>query len=192
VGSRAGTDADAIAASLASPRAFETVFDRHFPAVSRYLRRRLSYPVADELAAEVFTTAFRARRSYDLDRPDALPWLYGIAANLLRRHGREEQRELAAYARTAADAMAAAAGEPFEELVRRAIEPELAGALAELEPRDREVLLLYAWAGLGYGDIAFALDLPVGTVKSRLNRARAHVRAALDPQPASGEQAVNG
>ena len=76
--------------------------------------------------------------------------------------------------------------------MRRALEPVLAEALAGLEPRDREVLFLYVWAGLGYADIAFALDLPVGTVKSRPNRARAHVRGVLDPRLAGGEEAVSG
>ena len=126
------TDAEVIAASLASPRAFEAIFDRHFQAISRYLRRRLSYPVADELAAEVFTTAFRGRRSYDLERADALPWLYGIAANVLRRHSREERQELLAYPRRAAES--GAGDEPLDELLRHVLEPALAQALAELEP----------------------------------------------------------
>jgi RNA polymerase sigma factor (sigma-70 family) len=185
--SRVPTDAEVISASLASPREFEPIFDRHFPAVSRYLRRRLGSPVADDLAAEVFTVAFRRRRSYDLARPDALPWLYGIAANLLRRHSRDELNELHAYARTPLEP--AAAGDPLDDLMRHVVEPALAQALAGLEPRDREVLLLFAWANMTYGDIAFALELPIGTVKSRLNRARAFLRAALVP---NGEEAVNG
>jgi RNA polymerase sigma factor (sigma-70 family) len=187
MGPGARTDAEVIAASLASPLAFEVIFDRHFAAVSRYLRRRLSFPVADELAAEVFTTAFRSRRSYDLDRRDALPWLYGIAANLLRRHSRDELNELQAYARTPVEAVAA--DDPLDELMRRVVEPALAQALAGLEPRDRDVLLLFAWASMSYDDIAFALELPIGTVKSRLNRARGLLRAALVPH---GEEAVNG
>lgn len=182
------TDAEVIAASLANPRAFEAIFDRHFPAISRYLRRRLGTRVADDLAAEVFALAFRGRHSYDLTRGDARPWLYGIAANLVRRHSRDEQRELQAHARAARET-AAAAVDPLDELLREAIEPALAGALAQLDPRDREVLLLFAWASLSYEEIAFALDLPIGTVKSRLNRARAILRTALDPRT---EEAVNG
>ena len=186
MGSGAPTDAQVIAASLANPSAFEAIFDRHVGAISRYLRRRLPYPIADELTGEVFTVAFRGRRSYELGRPDALPWLYGIAANLLRRHTRVEEQELRAYARVPVDA---GSGEPLDELLNRVIEPTLARALAGLEARDREVLLLFAWANLGYEEIAFALELPLGTVKSRLNRARGLLRAALAPQ---GEEAVNG
>lgn len=186
------TDGEVIAASLADPVAFEAIFDRHFPAISRYLRRRLSYAIADELAAEVFTMAFAGRRSYDPGRPDALPWLYGIAANLIRRHARDEERELHAYSRTGIHAVAAIGGEPLDELLRRVIEPTLARALAELEPRDREVLLLFAWANLSYDDIARTLELPVGTVKSRLNRAREVVRASLGPRVTGSEEAVNG
>jgi RNA polymerase sigma-70 factor (ECF subfamily) len=62
----------------------------------------------------------------------------------------------------------------------------------ELEPGDREVRLLFAWANLSYDDIASALELPVGTVKSRLNRARALVRASLAPWFASNEEALSG
>lgn len=188
------TDAQAIAASLTDADAFEAIFDRHFATISRYLRRRLTHTIADELAAEVFTTAFAGRRSYDLDRPDALPWLYGIAANLLRRHAREEERELHAYSRTGIDPVAASDGEPLERLLRRDLEPTLAQALMNLEAGDREALLLFAWANLSYDDIAYALELPVGTVKSRLNRARGNVRASLAPRftaPAPSEEAVN-
>jgi RNA polymerase sigma-70 factor (ECF subfamily) len=181
-----------IAASLTAPEAFEGIFDRHFRTISAYLRRRLTHTIADELAAEVFTTAFAGRRSYDLDRPDALPWLYGIAANLLRRHAREEERELHAYSRTRIDPVAASDGEPLERLLRRGLEPALAHALMNLEPSDREALLLFAWADLSYDDIAYALALPVGTVKSRLNRARGQVRASLAAQFAAViEEAVN-
>ncbi len=187
MGSGARTDAEVIAASRADPHVFEAIFDRHFGTISRYLRRRLSYPIADELAAEVFTTAFQGRHSYDLHRPDALPWLYGIASNLLRRHSREERQELLAYARRAAESPET--GDPLDELLRRVLEPTLARALAELDPRDRDVLLLFAWGNLSYEEIAFALGLPVGTVKSRLNRARGLVRRALAPEE---EEAVNG
>lgn len=185
------TDAEVIGASMTDADAFEAIFDRHFAAISRYLRRRLTHTIADELACDVFTTAFAGRRSYDINRPDALPWLYGIAANLLRRHVREEERELHAYSRTGIDPVASSLGEPLERMLHRDLEPGLALALMDLEPRDREVLLLFAWAGLGYDDIAYALELPVGTVKSRLNRARGQVRASLAPRFAdSSEEAV--
>ncbi|MEJ7567706.1 MAG: RNA polymerase sigma factor [Gaiellaceae bacterium] len=188
------TDAEVIAASLTEADAFEAIFDRHFSAISRYLRRRLRHPIADELAAEAFTTAFAGRRSYDLDRPTALPWLYGIAANLVRRHARDEERELHAYSRTGIDPVVASDSEPLERLLRQDLEPRVAQALTDLDPGDREVLLLFAWANLGYEEIGCALVLPLGTVKSRLNRARGQVRASLESLFAAPteEEAVNG
>lgn len=170
------TDAQLIAASLNDPRAFVGIFERHFESISRYLRRRLSRMVADDLAAEVFATAFSRRFAFDLNRPDALPWLYGIAANLLRARARTEQRELHALARTGIDPVGAGVS---DAALGSALEPVLARALLELGPADREVLLLFALGDLSYEQIAVALDLPVGTVKSRLNRVRRFVRGRL-------------
>lgn len=67
------TDAEAIAASLSEPRAFVAVFDRHFDAIHRYLRRRVGKEIADELASETFAQAFEHRRRFDGRRPDARP-----------------------------------------------------------------------------------------------------------------------
>lgn len=170
------TDAELIATSLDDPRAFVAIFERHFESISRYLRRRLSRMVADDLAAEVFATAFSRRFTFDLSRPDALPWLYGIAANLLRARARLEQRELYALAQTGIDPVGAGAS---DAALGSALEPVLARALLELGPADREVLLLFALGDLSYEQIAVALDLPIGTVKSRLNRARRFVRGRL-------------
>lgn len=168
------TDAAVIAASLQDPQAFVPIFERHFEAISRYLRRRLNRMVADELAAEVFATAFSRRAAYDLERPDALPWLYGIAANLLRARRRMEERDL----RTRAMTDPPRAGAP-DRALGSTLEPGLARALLELGSADREVLLLFALADLSYEEIGVALELPVGTVKSRLNRARRIVRRRL-------------
>jgi RNA polymerase sigma factor (sigma-70 family) len=165
------TDAEAIAASLDEPRAFVDVFDRHFDAIHRYLRRRVGSQIADELASETFAQAFEHRKRFDLNRPNARPWLYGIAHNLLRHHYRSEERALRAYARSAD--------------VDGAAPPESAGTgvarlLADLSPGERDVLLLVAWAELEYAEVAEALGIPVGTVRSRLNRARRRARELLD------------
>jgi RNA polymerase sigma factor (sigma-70 family) len=183
------TDAEVLADSLVEPRAFMVVFDRHFAAIARYLGRRLRWSVAEELAAEVFVTAFASRARYDVRRVDALPWLYGISANLLRAHARREERELELLARTAADPV----------VTRRewtdgavGLEPVLAEGLLQLSLDEREVLLLFAWAELGYEQIAEALAVPVGTVKSRLNRARAALRAALGEGASSLQEVSHG
>ena len=172
------TDAELVAASRTDPRAFVTVFERHFDAIFHYLRRRVGRSRAEELAAETFAQAFAARHRFDARYRDARPCLYGIAVNLLRHHFRAEERELRAYARSGVDPLL---GEDasLERLDASMLAPRIAGALAELAPIERDVLLLHAWAGLGYAEIAAALSIPVGTVRSRLNRARARLRELL-------------
>jgi RNA polymerase sigma factor (sigma-70 family) len=179
---RAPSDAQVIARARTEPAAFATIFDRHHDAIHAYLRRRLDAPIAEELAAETFARALRGAGGYDHDRPDALPWLYGIAANLARRHRRTEVRRLRAYARTGRDPLAGEHGDAPARLDAAAAGPRLAAALAELRPDDREALLLLAWAELSYEEIAAALRIPVGTVRSRLHRARALLRAHLEQE----------
>ena len=86
------TDGDLIKLSATEPESFGAIFDRHAPAIHHYLSRRVGRTLADDLMAETFLTAFKSRSAYDLSRPDARPWLYGIAANLLRGHQRTEIR----------------------------------------------------------------------------------------------------
>ena len=157
------TDAQAIGASLADPEVFAVLFDRHFDAIHGYAQRRVGPDLADEIAAETFTRAFDRRRRYDTARKDARPWLLGIAANLMRRHWRSERRRLEAYARSAQHEQGELSGP---------IAAELAAALKALPRREREPLILFAWADLSYDEIAVALGLPLGTVRSRISRAR--------------------
>ena len=163
------TDAEAIARSLRHPSAFEVVFERHFTAVFRYLRRRVG-AAADDLTAETFTRAFAGRAGFDLARPDARPWLFGIATNVLRAHHRDAYVPVAVAERDvvidADDRLDAASA-----LARHA------ALLRALTVEQREVLLLVAVAELTYEETAEALGVPVGTVRSRLSRAR----AALTP-----------
>jgi RNA polymerase sigma factor (sigma-70 family) len=185
-----GSDASVIAASLEDPTAFMAIFERHFAAVVLYLRRRLAPSTADDLASDVFATAFSRRHAYDVSWPDARPWLYGIAANHLRNYRRAEERALEAHFRYQP---AGAAAGPLEQILSTSIEPETSRALLDLSPADREVLLLFAWADLSYEQIALALALPIGTVKSRLNRARSAVRCALVSRvPSPQEEASHG
>ena len=122
--------------------------------IGGFLRRRVEPALGDELAAETFLQAFDARARYDRTRPDARPWLYGIAANLLRRHHRTEERRLRAYARAAApDADARAFDGVEARLDAAATRGALASALASLGPGERDVLLLYAWAELSYAEV---------------------------------------
>lgn len=174
------TDADAMAASILDADRFALVFDRHFAPIHRFLHRRVGRDLADELAAETFAEAFRRRRAYDPRLADVRPWLFGIAINLVRHHVRTERRRLHAYARTGIDPVLDFDLEAAEARVDAdAMGPRLAACLASLKSCDRDVLLLYAWADLRYEEIAQALHLPIGTVRSRLHRARRRVRELL-------------
>ncbi|MFD0415162.1 RNA polymerase sigma factor [Streptomyces sp. NPDC127108] len=178
------SDASVIARSRDEPEAFAVLFDRHADAVHRYAARRLGGEVADDLVAETFTTAFQQRHRYDPARgagADARPWLFGIATNLVGRHRRAEARRFKAMARVPApaDHDEPLADRAADRVVARAVGRELAAALASLPARHRDVLLLVAWGDLSYGEAAQALGIPVGTVRSRMHRARSKLREAL-------------
>ena len=174
------TDTTLVARSLSDPEAFAELFDRHAALIHRYAARRLGAQAADDVMAETFAVAFQRRRDYDLERVDARPWLYGIATNLIRNHRRAEARRWRAMARE----VGGAASEPEADsaaarVTAQAARGDLARVLAGLPSRQRDVLLLYAWAELEYEEIAQALGLPVGTVRSRLHRARAAMKEGL-------------
>jgi RNA polymerase sigma factor (sigma-70 family) len=159
-------------------RSFEDAFEAEFGSLHRYLARRLGGATADDLAAETFAVAFRSWDRLDPARP-VRPWLYGIAANLVRHHWRKERRMLRAYARTGIDPVLAQDDESVERADADVRHRELATALAGLRRDEREVLLLHAWAELTDSEIADALDVPVGTVKSRLSRTCERLRNQL-------------
>lgn len=160
--------------------AFEEVFAAEFDPLHGYIARRLGVSVADDLTAETFAIAFRRWDQLDPARP-VKPWLYGIASNLIRHHWRRERRMLRAYARTGTDPALVDEGISLDRLDAQPKGARLAAALAELRHEEREVLLLHAWAELSDGEIAESLSVPLGTVKSRLSRAREHVRNRLGP-----------
>ncbi|HVW48559.1 MAG TPA: sigma-70 family RNA polymerase sigma factor [Solirubrobacterales bacterium] len=172
-------DGEAIAASLSDPRAFGVIFERHFDEIHGYLRRRLDRQLADELASQTFLVAFDGRARFDRRRADARPWLFGIATNLTRNHRRREIRELRALAELAPEAVIGIEGvEARVDAERR--RGALARALADLPAEEADVLLLLVWAELDQGEIAEALGIPPGTVKSRLSRARRRLRDDLE------------
>jgi RNA polymerase sigma factor (sigma-70 family) len=174
------TDAVLMSESCLLPSIFSAIFDRHFDAIYSYLRRRLGAQLAEDLVAQTFEEAFRLRARYDSTRADARPWLYGIATNLVRNHHRRERRRLVAYSRFP---METASADEVDVTVSRAdawaMAPTLARALESLTPADRDTLLLLAWAQLSYSEISDALDVPIGTVRSRLSRARMQVRELI-------------
>jgi RNA polymerase sigma factor (sigma-70 family) len=173
-------DHDLIRLSAAEPEAFGPIFDRHAATIHRYLARRGGPSLADDLTAETFLIAFRGRAKYDLAYADALPWLYGIAANVLRGHLRAEIRQYRALARTGIDPAYPDADDRVVARVTAADDVRaLAGVLAKLPAGERDVLTLIAQAQLSYPEVARALGIPIGTVRSRLHSARRRLRTAL-------------
>jgi RNA polymerase sigma factor (sigma-70 family) len=187
------SDADVMGASIQKPSEFGVIFDRHGQRILRFLVRRVGPEPAEQLLGDTFRIAFERRVTFDRSRDTAAPWLYGIATNLLRRHRRSEGRRLRATAHLGA---ASDDGQADEDRViaaadAEALLPSVAEAVLELPDAERDVLLLFAWEDLTYDDIAAALDVPVGTVRSRLNRGRTRVRELLDA-PGEGLTATEG
>jgi RNA polymerase sigma-70 factor (ECF subfamily) len=173
-------DSVLIAQSRDAPEQFGLLFRRYATQIHAYAARRLGEPVADDVMAETFLAAFRHRARYDLTRQSARPWLYGIATRLIARHRRAEARAYSALARTGVDPVTESfADEVITRVMALGARTQLAGALARLKTGDRDVLLLIAWADLTYEEVSESLGIPVGTVRSRLHRARAQVRQAL-------------
>jgi RNA polymerase sigma factor (sigma-70 family) len=175
-------DAGLMRAAQTDPASFGTLFDRHFATVYRFCERRVGRTMAEDLAGETFRRAFEARHSYDLSRPSALPWLYRIAYNLVRDALRARAAEDRAYARLHALAGTESPSEDDQAARRTDARADLA-ALARLllaEPeQDVDALFLHVWDGLSYLDVAAALGVPVGTVRSRLSRLRHRLEEAL-------------
>ncbi|WP_370457762.1 RNA polymerase sigma factor [Actinoplanes sp. OR16] len=178
--------------SAEEPEAFGAIFDRHADAIHGYLARRVGRSLAEDLTAEAFLIAFRSRHRYDLSQTDARPWLYGIAANLVRGQQRAEVRQYRALARTGADPARDGPADRFDDRVADRVADRvtaaahvraLAAVLARLSVREREVLTLVSQAQLSYPEVARALDIPIGTVRSRLHSARRRIREALHDFP---------
>jgi len=173
------TDAQIVSwSTIGDSSAFAELTWRHNVAIHQYLSRRAGRAQADDLLGEVWVQAFRARSSYDHAWPDARPWLYGIARNVLRAHWRAMARP--------APRIPTAVSDPWpkldEQLDAEARRPELKRALESLTDDEREVLLLLAWEQLSQAEIAFVLGVPPGTVRSRLHRARTAMRGQLSAE----------
>ncbi len=133
---------------------------------------------AEDLAAEVFVGAFRTRQRCRFDHGSALPWLLGVANHVIADHRRVERRRLAALEQLAQNRQEAI------EHADGTLAPELARALARMPAADRDALLLVAWGELSYEETATALDVSVGTIGSRIFRARRKLAAVLGPRNA--------
>ena len=177
-----GPDADAATA-------FSAVYEANVDAIYGFLSRRVGAQLAEELTAQTFTEAFQHRDRFDPERGTTSAWLFGIAINLLRHHYRHEERTLRAMSALTARASREPASEVDEEAVTSRVAadsswPLVAKALADMSPGERDVLLLHAWADLPYASIAAVLDIPIGTVRSRLSRTRARLSQVLEASAA--------
>ncbi|NEA31279.1 RNA polymerase sigma factor [Streptomyces sp. SID13031] len=178
------TDAEQIQVGEA-PDDFAHLFDRHAVTIHRYLARRLGSTEADDLLGQTFLIAFERKHQYVGSAAGVQAWLYGIATNLIHRRRRDEVRQYRAYTRSE-PAGFDQHDDPLATEVAARVDAAsasrvLTGVLANLRQAERDVLLLYAWEDLSYAEIAEALNLPIGTVRSRLHRARRALRSALGP-----------
>ncbi len=155
-------------------------FDEHARGLLRYCACRVGPDAAEDVVAQTFLVAHSRRRDFDPTRGAASTWLYGIATRLLRGHRRAESRRLGRLAQAAqSEVDTDFADGAVDRLHAQANHRRVARAVAKLPARQREVLLLVAMAELEYAEVAAALDIPIGTVRSALHRARTRLRAAL-------------
>jgi RNA polymerase sigma factor (sigma-70 family) len=174
------SDADVIATSQADPELFAAIFDRHADEIHRYAARRLGPQAAGDVVSEVFLAAFRNRGRYHPDRADARPWLYGIATKVISQQLRAEGRRAHLLATVPPPSRVDFPADDIgDRISAERLWPVMSGVLSGLDTADRELVLLVAWAELSYEQVAQALDIPVGTVRSRLHRVRAKLRRAI-------------
>lgn len=180
-GSASLSDAEIIAESFVEPALFAEIFRRHHLVVYRYAVRRIGRETGPELASETFLRAFDSRHRFDVSHSSARPWLFGIVANLVRMESRRRSRAARAHRNRA---LADPPSEEFDIVVAWRVDAErdvavLRRALAELSPRDREVLFLAALGELTNREVGEVLRIPEGTVKSSLYRSRRKLREVL-------------
>lgn len=171
--------------SSGDAEAFGDLYERHAHAVQSYcLWRTADLQSAEDATATVFLEAWRKRERLTLSTDSAAPLLLGIANNVVRRQWKSQRRHRDTLAR--ARGVGQAPSDLEAEAIARldAIQQLRDGgkAVRGLPRREREVLAMAAWSELSYGEIAAALGLPVGTVRSRLARARERLGDAF-PDP---------
>lgn len=180
------SDARILRDSVAAPAIFSALYERHLRAVASYITRRVGAGIAEDLSAEVFVRAFRGRGGYRDEHETAVPWLLGIANNLIADHRRAERRRLEALERSAV------ASQPAVEMRAQVLAPKLVRELRRLPAADRDALLLVVWGELTYAEAATALGIPVGTIRSRIARARQRLGRALGQPSSPEERILNG
>jgi len=180
--------------------AFGELFERHAGRIYNFCFRRLAdWTIAEDLTSAVFLEAWRRRRDVRMAHDSVLPWLYGVAGNLIRNHRRGGRRALRALSRITAER--SPGPDPADEVAARVDDErrmrEVLARMAVLRDVEQDAFVLCVWQGLSYREAAVALGVPVGTVRSRLSRARARLRVGIaedeDPsEPSASERHGSG
>ncbi|MGW4696382.1 RNA polymerase sigma factor [Kitasatospora cineracea] len=170
------------------------LFDEHADAVYGYALRTLGdWAAAEDVVSLTFLEAWRLRASLDEEGGTVRPWLFGIATNVLRNTARAGRRHRTAMARLPARE---AVPDFTEELVARLDDgarlDAVRRALGRLRRGEREVFRLCVWVGLDYAATAAALGVPVGTVRSRLSRARGRLRVLAEQELQESQESRGG
>lgn len=193
------TDAAVISRSVNDPESFSLIVERHATSVFRYLASRVHRSTSEDLLADVFEVAFKARDRYDTHYESALPWLLGIATNVIRHHLRSEMRHASMMRRVAQVHRRRSEISGASDVVATGAELDdemqcIGRALDRLNDKHRQVIVLSAGLGLSYEDIAQVLGIRIGTVRSRLFRARQDLREllAVDGQYSAYDQSERG
>jgi len=174
-------------------KSFAVLFDRHANKVYNHcFRRSADWSMAEDLTSVVFLEAWRKRRHVRLNGDSVLPWLLAVANNCLRNAERSRRR----YNRLLTRLPKPEDGPSFDTQISDRVDDEttmrrLLVVLRQLNIEDQEVIALCDWSGLSYEEAATALDIPVGTVKSRLSRARTRLRALIDHADAGAQSSTD-
>ncbi|MFC9821626.1 RNA polymerase sigma factor [Streptomyces erythrochromogenes] len=169
------------------PDAYAELFDSYSRTLYNHAFRMTGdWAVAEDVMSAAFMEAWRLRGTVDPEGGSLRPWLLGITTNIARNHCRSNRRFRAAAAAAAAAAGAASVPDHAEEVAGRLDDRQhIAATLAQLSALrgpEREVLLLCLCEGLEYAEAARVLGIPVGTVRSRLSRARTKLRKLADAE----------
>jgi RNA polymerase sigma factor (sigma-70 family) len=162
--------------------AFSELFERHSKAVYNHCFRLTgSWSAAEDLTSVVFLQAWRRRNQVKLHGDSILPWLLAVANNVTRNSERSVRRHRLLLAKLPRSD----ASSEFENGIGDRIDDErrmhwILMIASRLKAKEREIIALCDWSGVSYSEAATALNIPIGTVRSRLSRAREHLRGLLD------------
>ena len=178
------------AANELAGEAFGELFERHADRVYAHCFTRTgSWSLAEDLTSAVFLEAWRRRREVRFSGDSAVPWLLGVATNATRNAQRTLRRHNLLLAKLPpAGEEADFAADAAARIDQERLAQHLLCAMGGLRQSEREVIALCDWAGLSYAEAAVAMGVPEGTVRSRLSRAREHLRALAGNVPPRCEQ----